>query len=507
MKLQPILTTTLLCASIAAPTLAANKGDERPNILFIAVDDLNDWSPCLGNYPKAYTPNIDKLAARGMLFTNAHCQAPISGPSRTSIMTGLLPSSTGVYLQIQDKIIKDANERTAQVKFLTEYFKESGYVALGAGKIFHNGDGAETFDEYGGFYGGLKSNPMPANSERLNYDWKWFGKWRTMTDWGVIDGVEDEDMGDYLVAEWVKKAISRDHDKPFFIGAGFTRPHNPWHVPKKWFDMFPEEEMVTPPYKADDYDDIPEIAQQVNLMPQMPTTTWLIESNKWKSLIQSYLACMAFVDAQVGKVVEALDNSKYADNTIIVLFSDHGYHFGEKNRTCKQSLWERSTHVPLIFAGCNIDANQRCAEPVGLIDIYPTLLELCGLKENRDNEGLSLVKQIKNPKAKRKVGALTTYGMGNSSVIFDGYHYIEYEDGSQELYNLTDDPNEWYNIASNSENAKIIAKLREQLPREYEEYFPIFRKESLAANQYFNDAAKASKARRVANGSLKVGAK
>ncbi|MFI3269488.1 MAG: sulfatase [Rikenellaceae bacterium] len=489
--------TLLLVAaatSLEAKSISPQNGD-MPNVLFIAVDDLNDWSPCLGNYPNAKTPNIDRLAERGIIFTNAHCQAPISGPSRTSIMTGLKPSTTGVYLQIRDQIIKDANERTSQVRFLTEYFKDSGYTALGAGKIFHNGDGANTFEEYGGFYGGLKSNPMPPNGERMNFDWRYNSDyWRTMTDWGVIDGVEDEDMGDYLVAEFAVEALQRKHDKPFFIAAGFTRPHNPWHVPKKWFDMFPEEKMVTPPYKADDYNDIPEIAQQVNLMPQMPTTTWLIENNKWRSLIQSYLACMAFVDDQVGKVVRALEASPYADNTVIVLFSDHGYHFGEKNRTCKHSLWERSTHVPLIFAGKGIEPSLRCGEPVGLIDIYPTLIDLCGLDKNRDNEGLSLIKQIKNPKAKRKVGALTTFGMGNSSIIFDGYHYIEYEDGSQELYNLTSDPNEWNNVASAAESSKIIEQLRKQLPTHYEEYYPTF--QSAASNQYFNDANKASAERK-----------
>ncbi len=500
-KLSPsISSATILALLSSAMPLVAKECNERPNVLFIAIDDLNDWSPCLGNHPKAYTPNIDKLAERGMLFANAHCQAPISGPSRTSIMTGLKPSTTGIYLQIRDNIIKNANERSSQVTFLTDYFKQNGYTALGAGKIFHNGDGANTFDEYGGFYGGLTSNPLPPNKERLNFDCTMVSDyWRTLTDWGVIDGVEDEDMGDYLVAQWAIDAINREHDKPFFIAAGFTRPHNPWHVPQKWFDLFPEEEMVTPPYKADDYDDIPEISKQIHLMPQMPTTTWLIENNKWNSLIQSYLACMAFVDDQVGKVVDALDKSGHADDTIIVLFSDHGYHFGEKNRTCKHSLWERSTHVPLIFAGEGIKANQRCMEPVGLIDIYPTLLELCGLSPNPDNEGLSLVRQIQNPKAKRRVGALTTFGKGNSSIIFDGYHYIEYEDGSQELYNLEKDPNEWDNIAGDVKYSKVIERLRRQLPSEYEEYFPISTKGSPASNQYFNDANKASAARRKGN--------
>ncbi len=488
------LTLLFLPAAILLPTITQAKEVERPNVLLIAIDDLNDWSPCLGNHPMAQTPNIDRLAERGMIFTNAHCQAPISGPSRTSIMTGLMPNTTGIYLQIKDEVIKEANERTSKVRFMTEYFKDNGYVALGAGKIFHNGDGANTFDEYGGFFGGLKSNPMPPNGERLNYDWQWFGEYRTMTDWGVIDGVEDKDMGDYLVAQWAVDAINRIHDKPFFIAAGFTRPHNPWHVPQKWFDMFPEEEMVTPPYKEDDYDDIPEMSQRVNDMPQMPKTTWLIEQNKWKSLIQSYLACMAFVDDQVGKVVEALENSPYADNTVIVLYSDHGYHFGEKNRTSKHSLWERSTHVPLIFAGKNIDSGKRCGEPVGLVDIYPTLVELCGLDPNKENEGLSLVKQIDNPKAKRKVGAVTTFGMGNSSVIFDGYQYIEYEDGSQELYDLENDPNEWYNIANDPANEKLIEKLRKQLPTHYEEYYPNF--QSMASNPYFNDANKKSAERR-----------
>ena len=491
MKIRPYFLGTIVSASTLTCVAA-----ETPNVLFIAIDDLNDWSPCLGNFPKAHTPNIDKLAKRGILFTNAYCQAPISGPSRTSIMTGLYPNTTGIYLQIKDAKIKEANERASHVTFMTDYFDRHGYSTLGAGKIFHNGDGANTFDEYAGFYGGLKSNPMPANGERLNFDWRWVNdKWRTMTDWGVIEGVEDKDMADYLIADYAINAIKREHKKPFFIAAGFTRPHNPWHVPQKWFDMFPVEEMSTPPYKEDDYDDIPAISKEIHQMPQMPSTEWLIKKGKWKSLIQSYLACMAFVDAQVGRVLDALENSPYAENTIIVLFSDHGYHFGEKNRTCKHSLWERSLHVPLIFAGGGIKANKRCAEPVGLIDIYPTLTELCGLEKNEDNEGISLVEQINNPQAKRQSGAVSVYGQGNGSVFFDGYHLIQYKDGSQELYDLEKDPNEWNNLASKETCNKIKEKLQKQLPTNFQEYFPIV--QSLASNPYFNEENRKAEERKV----------
>lgn len=466
-------------------TLASDtvENNNHPNVLFIAVDDMNDWAGCLRNHPGVKTPNIDRLAESGMIFTNAHCQAPISGPSRTSIMTGLYPHSTGVYLQLSDTELKKKSKRIAESVFLPDYFEQFGYKTIGVGKLFHNGDNVGGFDEYGGFY--PNGSFHQKSEQRMNYNPEWFTKtWRTITDWGPLDN-KDSDMPDYQIAEWAISQINKKHESPFFMGVGFILPHTPWQLPKKWFDLFPESEMVTPPYLPDDMDDIPEISKMIHDMPQMPTTEWLKQSGKWKSLIQSYLASLAFVDTQIGKVIDALRNSEYADNTIIALFSDHGYHMGEKNRTCKHSLWERSTHVPLIFSGPGIKSGQAYNKAVGLIDIYPTLIDLCGIRKNVDNEGISLKRYIDNPNLNRNEPVYCTYGKGNTSVYLDNYHLISYEDGSCELYDMSKDPNEWYNLANNIEYCHILSSLRECLPKKYEDYIKQS-KFSKAANLYFN---------------------
>jgi arylsulfatase A-like enzyme len=456
----------------------------KPNVLFIATDDLNDWVTCLGDYPNVKTPNIDRLANRGILFTNAHCQAPICGPSRASIMTSLYPSTTGVYLQLSDDQLKGKSKAISKSTFLPDYFEKFGYETWGVGKLFHDGDRAKSFQHYGGFY--PYGSKLQKSKKRMNYDSAWFTSvWKTMTDWGPLN-VEDSDMCDYQIAKWGVDVLNQKHDKPFFLGVGFTFTHTPWQLPKKWIDMFPLDDMVTPPYNSDDMKDISEMSKRIHYMPEMPTAEWLIESGKWKSLIQSYLASIAFVDAQIGRLLDALDSSSYADNTIIVLFSDHGYHFGEKNRVCKHSLWERSTHVPLIFAGGNIKSNIKCDAPVGLIDIYPTLVDLCGLEKNVQNEGMSLCDLISNPEHNSTRPAITTYGKGNTSLFNGRYHFIQYEDGSQELYDSKKDPNEWYNLAEIEKYSKEIKKLQKYLPKHYEPYL-IKTRMSRAANPYFNE--------------------
>jgi arylsulfatase A-like enzyme len=318
---------------------------DKPNVLFIAVDDLNDWIGCMKGHPQALTPNMDKLANAGVLFTNAHCQTPLCGPSRASLLTGLHPTSTGIYLHVKDVQIRNINNLTQKAVFLNDYFEQFGYKTMGVGKIYHEGDGAKTFDDYGTSF----EHFGPSPKKKMHYDPAWFGEAnRTLTDWGAFPE-EDSLMPDYKSARWAVERIQQKHDKPFFLSVGFIRPHVPWHVPKKWFDMFPVDKIQVPPYLENDFNDIPEIGKKVAELKEMPTTKWCIEKNEWKNAIQGYLASMAFVDAQVGKVLKALEESPYHKNTIIVLWSDHGYHLGEKNRFAKQSLWQRSTHAPLIF--------------------------------------------------------------------------------------------------------------------------------------------------------------
>lgn len=488
--MRNIIIITLLCSLAACnmPTKKKTQEPSKPNVLFISIDDLNDWSGCMEKYPISSTPNIDGLAKKGMLFKNAHCQAPICAPSRASVYTGLHPHTTGLYFQFHDKQIKK-NSGAANAIYMPDYLEQHGYKTIGVGKLFHDGDSQAVYDIYGGIFPEMKFGPKPK--ERVNYDPAWFSdKRRTVTDWAPI-AMEDSEMSDYKIAEWTVDVLSQDHEKPFLLSVGFIRPHVPWHVPQKWFDMFPVDEMVEPPYKANDLDDVPEISRKLHEMPGMPKTEWLIKEKQWKPMIQGYLACMAFMDDQVGKVLQALESSKYAENTIVVLWSDHGYHLGEKNRTCKQSLWERSTHVPLIFAGKGITPETSTNAPVGLIDLYPTLVELCGLEANIANEGNSLVALIENPSVKWEYPTFTSYGYKNTSMYLENYHYIQYSNGEAELYDMKNDPNEWTNLANKPELKSLIDRFKEKMPKNYAKLSPY---NIMNSNNYIDELIKDKKA-------------
>jgi len=424
-----------------------------PNILFIAVDDLNDWVTPLKGHPQTNTPNFDRLAESGTRFTNAHCQAPLCGPSRASLFTGLTPATTGIYLHINDNKIKSASGPANRSTFLTDWFEAHGYTTMGAGKLLHQGAGANLLQQWAGH---KSFGPRP--SENFKYDSR-----GTSTDWGAYPQ-RDSQMPDYKVASYGVEQLNRSHDKPFFLALGFNRPHVPFYVPQKWFDRIDLETVETPPYLENDLDDAPAISRTIHNMPPTPETEWLIERDYWKEVVQAYLACVAFVDHQLGRVLDALEASEHADNTLIVLWSDHGYHLGEKNIVAKMTVYEESTRVPLIFAGPGIAVNATSTRPVGLIDIYPTLLDLAGLPANPTNEGRSLVRLLQDPEAEWEFSALTYWGRNNTAVRSERYRYIRYEDGSEELYDHKSDPNEWHNIADDPATAAIRARLRQHIP-------------------------------------------
>lgn len=456
----------------------------KPNVLFISIDDLNDWVGFLKNFPNVKTPNIDKLAAKGIVFTNAHCQAPICAPSRASLFTGLYPHTTGLYYQFTDGDLKEKNEAIEKTEFLPDYLEKQGYKTLGVGKVFHGGDENGVFQEYGGVFPEMKFGPYLKDRKRKNYNPAWFPNKRggTVTDWAPMD-LPDSAMTDFKIAKWAVNQLDKKHDKPFFMAVGFVRPHVPWYVPKKWFDMFANNDIIVPDYNPNDFDDIPEISKRLHEISAMPDTDWLIKEGKWKDMVQSYLACMAFVDAQVGKVLDKLENSNYKDNTIIILWSDHGYHLGEKDRTAKHSLWERATHVPLIIAGQGIKSGSRAKNPVGLIDLYPTVLDLLDLPVNSFNEGNSLVPIIKNTDVKWEHAALTSYGYKNISLFKGDYHFIKYRDGSGELYDLKKDPNEWNNLFQKEKYTNVITDFKKLLPQNHA---PVSLVNRLNVNKYID---------------------
>ena len=440
-------------------------GNNNPNVLFIAVDDLNDWLGCMNGHPNTKTPNFDRLASQGVLFSNAHCQAPLCGPSRASLMTGLRPSTTGIYGMIPDNDIRSDNEATKDIIFLPEYFRNHGYYTMGIGKLFHSHAPDGLFDESGGRYRGF--GPLPeerfvwdghGTSDRDRYG-------RTSTDWGAYPETNAE-MPDHQSVDWAIERLGRNHSKPFFLAVGFLRPHVPLYVPQEWFDLHPvlELEEMTP-FKEDDLDDLPPVAHLINDLPMMPTTEWAIENNQWANIIQAYLACVSFVDYELGRLLDALENSTYAENTVIVLWSDHGYRLGEKGTFAKHALWETATRAPLIFVAPQLPKGKVIDVPAEMLSIYPTLLDLCGLPSYDRNEGRNLVPQMTDRGAEHDENvAITTFGMHNHGLRTSVYRYIRYEDGGEELYDHRTDPNEWYNIAGDDASEVAIEELKKQLP-------------------------------------------
>lgn len=442
----------LLAASAAAPS--------RPNVLFIAIDDQNDWIGCLGGHPLSKTPHIDRLARRGTLFLNAHVQAPLCNPSRTSLMLGLRSTTTGIYgLAPWFRTLPAWSNRVT----LPQHFKAHGYKTYTTGKIYHGGVGgpklrSREFDVWGPAGGiGVKPEkklipPTPMGDHPL-------------MDWGVFPH-KDEDKGDYQVASWaVERLGEMPAEQPFFLAVGFFLPHVPCYATQKWFDLYPDDDSVLPSVQAEDRADTPRFSWYLHWSLPEPRLRWVRENHQWRNLVRSYLACTSFVDSQVGRLLDALDARGLADNTVIVLWGDHGWHLGEKGITGKNTLWERSTRVPLIFAGPGVRPQSRTRQPAELLDIYPTLVELCGLSPRNDLEGISLAPQLKNPEVKRQRPAITSHNQGNHGIRSERWRYIRYADGSEELYDLDSDPHERANLAGQPQYAGVIAEHRRWLPK------------------------------------------
>jgi choline-sulfatase len=428
----------------------------KPNYLFIAIDDLNDWVGCLGGHPQVKTPNIDRLAARGTLFMNAHTQATLCNPSRASLLTGLRPSTTGVYA-LQPKLRNVAALKEAVT--LPQALAMNGYRTLGAGKIFHDNlspaERAREFQVWGEveYYKKMPPQKFVATPDAIR-----------LMDWGPFPAT-DAEHDDARLTDWAIEQLTAKPQQPFFMAIGLRLPHVPLYAPQKWFDLYPDDKLVMPPVKVDDRSDTPEFAWYLHWKLPEPRLSWLRANNQWRPMVRAYLATISFMDAQVGRLLDALESSELAGNTIVVLWSDHGWHLGEKGISGKNTLWERSTRVPLIFAGPGVVAGARCRRPVELLDLYPTLLELSGLPTPAALEGHSLAPLLRNANAKRDWPAITTHNQDNHAVRSEGWRYIRYADGSEELYDHRRDPNEWYNLARDPRYSKVIAEHRRWLPK------------------------------------------
>lgn len=425
-----------------------------PNVLLIAIDDLNDWIGCMGGHPQVKTPHMDRLAARGVLFNNAHCQAPVCNPSRASMMTSLYPSSTGVYFLTPDLSRSPAAKKNT---LLPKRFQNEGYHVTGAGKLFHGNQNKNHMPNYAGSFGGF--GPLPQKKIGPFPDKK-------IWDWGVFPERDDQ-MTDHKIAAWAVEQLEKKHEKPLFLATGFYTPHVPQYAPQKWFDLYPLDTLQLPKVVENDLVDVPEYGVNITRLKHVaPTMEWVRKNHQWKPLVQSYLACISFTDHQVGKLLDALDQSPYKDSTYIVLYTDHGFHQGEKERFAKRSLWEDGTRTPLIIVGPGIVAGEVCSKPTQLLDIYPTLLELTGLKPDPKLEGNSLVPLLKNPQADWPHMARTSFGPGNYSIVSEGYRYIHYNDGSEEFYDRSNDTHEWDNRINNPDSAELIKKHRAQIPQQ-----------------------------------------
>lgn len=430
----------------------------RPNVLFIISDDLNDWIGSLGGHPQTRTPHLDRMAARGTLFANAHVQAPLCNPSRVSLFTGLRPSTTGIYGLAPGH--RDA-PTTREVVTLPQHFARHGYFTATFGKVYHNGAvpprwQTNEFHVWG---------PAPA-PRRPPRKFVATPDPHPLVDWGVFPP-DDHDQADWKIASAALAQLdNRPADRPFFLAVGFRLPHVPCYVSQPWFDLFPPEDQIAlPPWLENDRADVPEFAWYLHWKLPEPRLSWLRAAGQWRALVRAYLASIAFMDSQVGRLLDALEERGLTTNTVVVFCSDNGWHLGEKDITGKNSLWERSTRVPLIFTGPGVARGAKCTQPAELLDIYPTLVELCGLPPVRGLEGHSLLPQLRNPKAKRPWPAITTHNQNNHAVRSEHWRYIRYADGSQELYDLRRDPNEWTNRVHEPKLARTLREHARWLPQ------------------------------------------
>lgn len=432
----------------------------KPNILVITIDDLNDWVGYLGGHPKVKTPNIDRLAGRGVAFTNAHTQAPLCNPSRTSFLTGLRPTTTGIYAL--GSWFRGL-EQYKDLVTLPQYFEKHGYITLTTGKTYHDAfppeedrrDGPE-FSKWG-FHGGFSPRPEKPFVGNTGHP---------LVDWGVFPE-DDSQQDDWKVTDWaIAQLKNPPENQPFMLFVGIRHPHVPLYTSQKWFDLYPEDEILLPIVRGEDREDIPHYAWYLHWSLPEPRLAWLKMHHQWKPMVRSYLASVSFADMLVGRILDVLQEEGLEDETIVVLLSDHGYHMGTKDISGKNTLWHESTRVPYIFSGPGVVEKGKVSDsPVELLDLFPTLIDLAGLPQKRGLDGRSLLPILKDINHNRPWPAICTHGPDNNVVITEQWRFIQYADGSRELYNRKEDPYEWKNLARNKEYNAIVESLADFLPK------------------------------------------
>ncbi len=470
-----------------------NQSVQHPNILFIAIDDLNDWTGHLEGHPQAITPNLDQLAKSGTSFSNAHASMAVCVASRNALLSGLHPTTTGWYTLVEDHQAMETSyhEVMEDKQMLPAFFKSHGYSTLCAGKIFHKGatdfeflkdklwddclpeykDKLRPIDlERGGGYRGYKFYPFPKGGSQIKAHYgDTISKGHSLCG-GPLDeaDIPEGKMYDELIADYAIGKLQEQHSDPFFLSIGFVRPHVPYTAPRKYFDLYDKTNINKPERPDDDMKDIPIIGKSIaynygtNLGDY--ATVEGMGDEFYTDLLHSYLACVSFVDDQLGRVLTALKNSDYADNTIIILWSDHGQSFGEKRTYRKMSLWEESTRVPLYIVTPGIKGGANCKQAVSLLDIYPTLLDLCDFPQAEHLDGRSLKPLLENPTQKWDYPALISWRYQNYAVRSENYRYIKYRDGSEEFYDHTKDSGEFNNVVNEVAYSAQIEWHRQHIP-------------------------------------------
>lgn len=476
-----LMTAVVFCGLIASRGIDAQESAKperaRPNVLFLISDDLNNLLGCYGD-PLARTPNIDRLAKRGVRFDRTYCTYPLCGPSRNSLLTGLHPNSTGIQANAQ--IFRQTIP--SQVS-MPQAFRQAGYFAGRIGKLYHYNVPASIGTNGHDDPGSWELELNPAGVDRLEEQPQIFslqpGNFGGTLSW-YASPKGDEHHTDALQAEdagWVLERCARRKDRPFFLAVGYFRPHTPYVSPKPYFDLYPEGEMPVVQGVKEDRADIPPPGLASGKQEQDEMSDDLRRQAR-----QAYYASISFMDAQVGRVIDSLDRLGLSDNTVIVFTSDHGYHMGEHGLWQKMSLFEESTRVPLLIVAPGVTtAGGVAASPVSQVDLFPTLAELCGVKTPSNLQGQSLVPMLKDPSVAGRGWAITQVARGGGDNRFFGYslrtprwRYTEWDEGrrGRELYDHDVDPREITNLAVDPSHAVTVAELSTQLHAAAKSTFP-----------------------------------
>jgi arylsulfatase A-like enzyme len=443
---------------------------DKPDVVFVVVDDLNDWIGVMGGHPQSKTPNLDALADRGVLFTNAHCNAPQCGPSRTSFLHGVYPKSTGKYFNstrrpafFGDQPMQGITSKNAPKDSLVfhRHFKQHGYRVVSGGKVGHG----NTVKQKGDVDAYL-NRPRDIRGNFTDDKTNLWGE-------GGPHNHAEEETGDYKVAQWAIDEWRKASEKPLLMTIGFYRPHRPFNAPKAYFEKFPLETIQLPLVQTDDLDDLPPYGKALarsnahkDLFKPRTVHEQILHlggEQEWKYMVQSYLACINYVDTQIGRLLDALKENPRKRETVIVLTSDHGWNLGEKTHWCKAAIWRNTTRVPFMVVLPGVTkAGLRNNQPISHVDIYPSLCDFAGIPKPGHLEGRSILPLLEDQKATREV-AFLSYGPENTAAQSERYRYLRYEDGSEELYDHKKDPHEWTNLSKNPEYRVIKKKMRAQV--------------------------------------------